>query len=58
MEIQDTIQWPPAFCSAVELQLREYKQYLTYEREHNPGRMPLKCERRDILQGIVIRVPV
>ncbi len=42
MEIQDSIQWHPAFCSAVELELREYKKYLTYEREHNLGRMPLK----------------
>ncbi len=42
MEIQDNIQWHPAFCSAVELELRDYKKYLTYEREHNLGRMPLK----------------
>ncbi|MDE7029767.1 MAG: hypothetical protein K2P63_07290 [Lachnospiraceae bacterium] len=44
MEIQDNIQWHPAFCSAVELELREYKDYLTYEREHNLGRMPLKID--------------
>ena len=44
MEIQDNIQWHPAFCSAVELELREYKKYLTYEREHNLGRMPLKID--------------
>ena len=44
MEIQDNIQWHPAFCSAVELELRDYKQYLTYEREHNLGRMPLKID--------------
>ena len=55
MEIQDNIQWHPAFCSAVELELREYKKYLTYEREHNLGRMPLKIDlliikkRRDIV---------
>ena len=45
MEIQDNIQWHPAFCSAVELELRE----------HNLGRMPLKIDlliikkRRDIV---------
>ena len=44
MEIQDNIQWHPAFCSAVELELREYKQYLTYEREHNLSKMPLKID--------------
>ncbi len=44
MEIQDNIQWHPAFCSAVELELREYKKYLTYEREHNLGKMPLKID--------------
>ena len=44
MEIQDNIQWHPAFCSAVELELRDYKQYLTYEREHNLGKMPLKID--------------
>mgnify|MGYP006968291364 CR=1 FL=1 len=42
LEIQDNIQWHPAFCSAMELELREYKEYLTYEREHNLGKMPLK----------------
>ena len=41
--------------SGVELELREYKKYLTYEREHNLGRMPLKIDlliikkRRDIV---------
>ena len=44
MEIQDNIQWHPAFCSAVELELRDYKKYLTYEREHNLGKMPLKID--------------
>ncbi len=42
LEIQDNIQWHPAFCSAMELELREQKEYLTYEREHNLGKMPLK----------------
>lgn len=28
----------------MELELREYKEYLTYEREHNLGKMPLKID--------------
>ena len=44
MEIEDKIQWHPAFCSAMELELREYKKYLRYEREHNLGKMPLKID--------------
>ncbi len=44
MEIEDKIQWHPAFCSAMELELREYKKYLSYEREHNLGKMPLKID--------------
>ena len=44
MEIQDNIQWHPAFCSAVELELRAYKKYLIYEREHNLSKMPLKID--------------
>ena len=59
MEIQDNIQWHPAFCSAVELELREYKKYLTYEREHNLGRMPLKeaCKAAGTVQRKVLRDP-
>ena len=44
MEIEDNIQWHPAFCSAMELELREYKRYLKYEREHNLSKMPLKID--------------
>ncbi len=44
LEIQDKIQWHPACCSAVELELRQYKKYLVYEREHNLGKMPLKID--------------
>ena len=44
MKIEDKIQWHPAFCSAMELELREYKKYLRYEREHNLGKMPLKID--------------
>lgn len=44
MEIEDNIQWHPAFCSAMELELREYKKYLKYERKHNLSKMPLKID--------------
>ena len=32
------IQWHPAFCSAVRLELRENKNDLLYEEEYNLGR--------------------
>ncbi len=59
LEIQDNIQWHPAFCSAVELELRDYKKYLTYEWEHNLGRMPLKeaCKAAGTVQREVLRDP-
>ncbi len=44
MEIAENIQWHPAFCSALELELRKYKKYLIYEREHNLSKMPLKID--------------
>ena len=44
MEIKDNIQWHPAFCSAMELELRENKKDLIYEREHNLSKMPLKID--------------
>ena len=44
MEIENTIQWHPAFCSAMELELRENKRDLIYEREHNLSKMPLKFD--------------
>ena len=44
MEIEENIQWHPAFCSAMELELRENKNDLIYEREHNLSRMPLKID--------------
>ncbi len=53
MDIQDNIQWHLTFCSAVELALREYKNYLTYEQEHNLGKMPLKIDLLIIKNDIV-----
>ena len=44
MEIQDNIQWHPAFCSAIELELREYKEDLKYEREHSLSKKPLQID--------------
>lgn len=44
MEIEDNIQWHPAFCSAMELELRENREDLIYEREHNLSKMPLKID--------------
>ncbi|MDE7205833.1 MAG: hypothetical protein K2N90_01485, partial [Lachnospiraceae bacterium] len=44
MEIEDKIQWHPAFCSAMELELRENKKDLIYEREYNLSKMPLKID--------------
>ena len=44
MEIEDNIQWHPAFCSAMELELRGNKDDLEYIRELNLGRMPIKID--------------
>ncbi len=44
MEIENAIQWHPVFCSAMELELRENKRDLIYEREHNLSKMPLKID--------------
>ena len=44
MEIEDNIQWHPAFCSAMELELRGNKDDLEYIREFNLGRMPIKID--------------
>ena len=44
MEIESVIQWHPAFCAAIELELREDKNILRYEREHNLSKMPLRID--------------
>ena len=44
MEIEENIQWHPAFCSAIELELWENKKDLKYEREHNLSKMPLRID--------------
>lgn len=44
LETEEKIQWHPAFCSAMELEFRENKNDLIYEREHNLSKMPLKID--------------
>ncbi len=44
LEIENKVQWHPAFCSAVELELRENREGLEYDREHNLGRKPLQVD--------------
>ena len=44
MEIEQNIQWNPAFCSAIELELLANKKDLKYEREHNLSKMPLRID--------------
>lgn len=44
MEIDSVTQWHPAFCAAIELELREDKKILRYEREHNLSKMPLRID--------------
>ena len=44
MEIESVTQWHPAFCAAIELELREDKKILRYEREHNLSKMPLRID--------------
>lgn len=41
---QVRIQWHPAFCSAIRLELRENKTDLEYENEHNLGKKPLQID--------------
>lgn len=44
MEIEDKKQWHPAFCAAIELEFREDKDILYYEREHNLSKKPLQID--------------
>ena len=44
MEIEEKKQWHPAFCSAMELELRENKNVLQYEREHLLSKKPLQID--------------
>lgn len=44
MEIENKIQWHPAFCAAMELELRANKNGLTYNKEHNLSSEPLRID--------------
>ena len=44
MEIESVTQWHPAFCAAIELEFREDKRILRYEREYNLSKMPLRID--------------
>lgn len=57
MNNETEIQWHPGFCGAIELELRDNKDDLTFEREYNLSKMPLRIdmlvvEKRD---GVVIK---
>jgi len=44
LEIEDKKQWHPAFCAAMELEFREDKDTLHYEREYNLSKKPLQID--------------
>jgi len=44
LEIEDKRQWHPAFCAAMELEFREDKDILHYEREYNLSKKPLQID--------------
>ena len=44
MEIENKKQWHPVFCAAMELEFREDKDILEYDREHNLSKKPLQID--------------
>ena len=40
----DDIKWHPGFCSAIELELREYRDGLTFERERQLNKEPTRID--------------
>lgn len=42
--IEKNLQWHPAFCSAVKLELRKNKDDLIYEKEHNLNSKPIQID--------------
>jgi len=44
LEIEDKKQWHPAFCAAMELEFREDKDILHFEREYNLSKKPLHMD--------------
>ena len=41
---KENIQWHPAFIAAIELEFKEYNQYLEYKNEHELTQKPLKID--------------
>ena len=44
MEIENKKQWHPVFCAAMELEFREDRDILEYDREHNLSKKPLQID--------------
>ncbi|MBO5031468.1 MAG: hypothetical protein J6D08_06225 [Lachnospiraceae bacterium] len=44
MSEKDIIQWHPAFCSAVRLELKDHCDILTFEQEYNLNQKPLQVD--------------
>jgi hypothetical protein len=42
--MSDKIQWHPGFCGAAELELKENRDELEFEREHNLSKEPLRVD--------------
>lgn len=42
--MEDKIQWHPAFYGAAELEFRENKKDLTFEREYNLSKEPIRVD--------------
>lgn len=40
----ETKQWHPAFCAAMELEFKDDREALLYEREHNLSKKPLQID--------------
>ena len=39
------IQWHPGFVAALDLKLRQYREYLQFEKEYNLNTKPLAVDR-------------
>ncbi len=42
--MEERIKWHPAFYGGIELDLREYRDYLEFESEHELAKEPLKMD--------------
>lgn len=59
-EEDDRIQWHQGFCAGLELDLRQWKQYLTFEREHQLTKQSIVADLLIIRKepGVAIGNPV